>query len=131
MRTLWRGIKNTVFWSYQRGTWPYDLLVIGIVAFVLLSPRAWFNDRPAVAHEPASAGVQVLSEDSDQGLTMLRLDASLLTQPKPDPAFERRAHDFLGKHVDALKGKTFQIKEIRPVRQTDGTTLYYEVVVKH
>jgi hypothetical protein len=131
MSTLWRGIRNTVFWSFERGSWPYDLLVIGIVAFVLLSPRGWFNDRPAVAQQTPGAGVQVLSEDADSGLTTLRLDASLLAQPKPDPAFERRAHDFLGKHVDALKGKTFQIKEIRPVRETNGMTLYYEIVVKH
>jgi hypothetical protein len=131
MSTLWRGIKNTVFWSFERGSWPYDLLVIGIVAFVLLSPRDWFNDRPANPQEPRAAGVEVVSEDTAGGLTTLHVEAGLIAPSKPDPAFERRAHDFLGKNVDALKGRTFQIKEIRPLRQTDGTTLYYEIVVKH
>ena len=46
MRTLWRGIVRTIFWSYDRGTWPYDLMVVVIVVFVLLTPRSWFHDQP-------------------------------------------------------------------------------------
>ena len=46
MRTLWRGIVRTIFWSYDRGSWPYDVLVVAIVIFVLATPRSWFHDRP-------------------------------------------------------------------------------------
>jgi hypothetical protein len=42
------GIRRTVFWAYERGTWQYDLIVLAILAFVLLSPRTWFNDRPTL-----------------------------------------------------------------------------------
>ena len=42
------GILRAVFWSYERGTWQYDLIVIAILAFIFLSPRAWFNDRPTL-----------------------------------------------------------------------------------
>ncbi len=42
------GIKRTVFWAYERGTWQYDLLCLAILAFIFLSPRAWFNDRPTL-----------------------------------------------------------------------------------
>ena len=47
MRTLWRGLVRIVFWSFERGTLPYDVAVAVIVVFVLFSPRSWFNDRPA------------------------------------------------------------------------------------
>ena len=46
MRTLWRAITRTIFWSYERGSWPYDLAVILIVLFVLLTPTHWFHDQP-------------------------------------------------------------------------------------
>ena len=42
------GILRTVLWAYERGTWQYDLIVIGILAFIFLSPRAWFDDRPTL-----------------------------------------------------------------------------------
>ena len=42
------GILRTVFWAYERGTWQYDLLVLAILAFIFLSPRGWFNDRPTL-----------------------------------------------------------------------------------
>lgn len=43
-----QGFRHTVFWAYERGTWQYDLIVIAILAFIFLSPRAWFNDRPTL-----------------------------------------------------------------------------------
>jgi hypothetical protein len=49
---VWEKIKlgtlRTVFWAYERGTWQYDLIVLAILAFIFLSPRNWFNDRPTL-----------------------------------------------------------------------------------
>jgi hypothetical protein len=42
------GILHTVYWAYERGTWQYDLMVLAILAFIFLSPRSWFNDRPTL-----------------------------------------------------------------------------------
>jgi len=42
------GVRRTVLWAYERGTWQYDLMVLAILAFIFLSPRAWFNDRPTL-----------------------------------------------------------------------------------
>ena len=42
------GVLRTVFWRYERGTWQYDLIVLAILAFIFLSPRSWFNDRPTL-----------------------------------------------------------------------------------
>jgi len=42
------GILHSVFWAYERGTWQYDLIVLAILAFIFLSPRNWFNDRPTL-----------------------------------------------------------------------------------
>lgn len=49
---VWGKIKlvvtRTIFWAYERGSWQYDLLVLAILLFIFLSPRAWFDDRPTL-----------------------------------------------------------------------------------
>ncbi len=49
---VWFRIKlvatRSIFWSYERGSWQYDVIVAAMLAFIFLSPRAWFNDRPTL-----------------------------------------------------------------------------------
>ncbi len=40
---LWK----TFFWTYERATWQYDLLVIAILIFIWLTPPTWLNDPMA------------------------------------------------------------------------------------
>jgi hypothetical protein len=132
MRTLWRGVVRTIFWSYERGTWPYDLMVVVIVFFVLLTPRSWFHDQPQAA---AGAGntVQVISQDSATEISIYRLDAAALPAEKravkSTPELERETHDILSRTVDDLKGRTFQVRRIDPGFATDGSVQYYDVTI--
>jgi len=41
---LWRGI----FWTYERASWQYDVMVILILAFVWLTPPGWLADPMAM-----------------------------------------------------------------------------------
>ncbi|HXQ26084.1 MAG TPA: hypothetical protein VN822_06740 [Candidatus Acidoferrales bacterium] len=133
MRSLWRGIVRVIFWSYERGSWPYDLLVIAIIVFVLASPRSWFHDRPQ-SGAAASASVELVSEDSDGQTRTYRVAAAALSPEKrtakPTPELERETHAILGRTVDALKGQTFQVVRIDPVLAGDGSVAYYEVIVR-
>ncbi len=43
LRVLW----NAFFWTYERATWQYDLMVIAILAFVWLTPPTWLADPMA------------------------------------------------------------------------------------
>jgi hypothetical protein len=43
---LWRSF----LWTYERGSWQYDLMVITILAFVWLIPPAWLRDPIASGH---------------------------------------------------------------------------------
>ena len=47
-RFLW----NTFFWTYERATWQYDLMVIAILAFVWLTPPDWLRDPTASGNGP-------------------------------------------------------------------------------
>ncbi len=40
-------VWHALFWTYERATWQYDLMVITILAFVWLTPPAWLHDPMA------------------------------------------------------------------------------------
>jgi len=46
MGKLLRGIGGFIFWTHERGTWQYDVMVGLILAFVFFTPRGVFHDRP-------------------------------------------------------------------------------------
>ena len=130
MRTLWRALVRTLFWSYERGTWPYDLAVAAIVLFVLLSPRSWFHDQPQVGPAPSPALVALLEEDPVSGRKTYRVDARLLASPRRTPELEHDIHEAVSKNVSELHRRTFRIERIEPIRGEDGTVVYYDVSVK-
>jgi len=63
---VWRTIKSFIFWSHERGTIQYDVMVTLILLFVFLSPL-WisFNDRP-VQRNPHSSGVVVYPDGNGE-----------------------------------------------------------------
>ena len=134
MRTLWRAIVRTVFWSYERGSWPYDVLVAAILVFVLLTPRSWFHDRPQTGTS-SNASVQLVDEDSDARTRTYRIDAAVLSPQKrasrPSPELERQTHDILGRTVEDLRDSTFQVVRIDPELSADGSVSHYDVTIRH
>lgn len=42
---IWRVIKGVILWSYERGTWQYDLLCFLILVFIFLTPSSFFIHR--------------------------------------------------------------------------------------
>ena len=65
MRILLARHRAGLFWSYERGSWPYDVMVVAILLFVLLTPRKWFHDRAATRACRRAPSVQMVSEDPD------------------------------------------------------------------
>ncbi len=129
MRILGRILLRTIFWSYERGTWPYDIAVVLIVLFVLLSPRGWFHDQPQTSPPPEEARVVLLETDPASPTKAYRVDARLLASPIHTPQLEHDIHDAMRKNVAELP-RTFQITRIEPVRREDGTVAYYIVSIK-
>jgi len=58
------GIKRFVLWDYDRATWQYDVMVGLILAFVLLTPRSWFNDQPRI---PGASRIAMLQSHDPNG----------------------------------------------------------------
>lgn len=51
-------LKNIIQWNYERGTWPYDIFCLLIVAFIFLTPKAWFEKRDIGATRTPQTAVQ-------------------------------------------------------------------------
>ncbi len=130
MREIRRILARTLFWSYERGTWPYDLMVAAILMFVFLTPRSWFHDQPQMGPPARAIRVQLLEHDPATKTQTYRIDAGLLAPPKRTPDLERETHEILSRNAAELKGHTFQVVQIEPVRGEDGAVLGYDVSVK-
>jgi CDP-diacylglycerol---glycerol-3-phosphate 3-phosphatidyltransferase len=47
-----RMVWNAFFWTFDRATWQYDVMVIAILAFVWLTPPDWIRDPVASGAGP-------------------------------------------------------------------------------
>ena len=127
MTSLGRILSKTFFWSYERGTWQYDVAVILILVFVLLTPRHWFRDIPENGGPAAAGQVQLLSEDANR--QTFRVDARVLTPPKF--ALQSDLRTALQQALPELRKGNFSISRIDPVRDEQGLVIAYQVEVRH
>ena len=45
MKIILSTLKKILFWSYERGSWQYDVMCVLILAFIFLSPNSLFESR--------------------------------------------------------------------------------------
>jgi hypothetical protein len=122
-------LKRTFFWSYERGTWQYDIAVALILIFVFL-PRGWFRDEPVVGVSPGAPNQVALvagSEKADR--QTYRVDARVLAPPQQTPALQNDLHNALRKALPDLRNGRFSILNIEPVRDEQGTVIAYQVEI--
>ena len=116
-RTL-RAIVSFVFWTYERGTWQYDLMVALILAFVFLAPRSFFHDRPTLTEAR-----QVVEVRGLEG-TGYRVEARLLEG-------DARSLEANAEHIlEEVTGRPVEILRIQPVLDAQGRLQAYTVWVR-
>jgi hypothetical protein len=49
MKIILTTLKKILFWSYERGSWQYDIMCVLILAFIFLSPNRIFQSRVSPA----------------------------------------------------------------------------------
>ncbi|GAC1703241.1 MAG: hypothetical protein NVS9B4_10780 [Candidatus Acidiferrum sp.] len=128
MASLGKILSRTFFWAYERGTWQYDVAVVLILVFVLLTPRAWFRDQP-ISGIPAGPGqVQLVSQDGNRRI--YRVDTRILAPPTT-MALQGDLHNALQMALPELRNGRFSIAKIEPVRDAQGTVVAYQVETRH
>jgi hypothetical protein len=121
MTGIWRTIRDYIFWSYERGTIQYDVMVTLILLFVFLSPSLVnFKDKP-VEHNPHRTGVAVVPDG--QGGLIYQIDSTAVAG-KDDAAIRGE----LLRVIEPISGEV-NITKIEPVRDGSGRVLSYKVWV--
>jgi hypothetical protein len=119
---VWRTIKGFIFWSYERGTVQYDIMVTLILIFVFFSPLVIsFNDRP-VEHNPNATGVLVYPDG--KGEFIYQVDANAVSGN--DDSAKRAA---LLRVIEPISGSV-EISRYTTVTDGKGRIVAYKVWVQ-
>jgi hypothetical protein len=120
LRRLWHAVRPTILWSYRRGSWQYDVIVAGILAFIFLTPRSLFND------DPRPPGVQEIKAIADEGGTVVFwVDGEAVPNTAPE--------ETAGKLQALLRertGRALRVIEVRPSTDAAGFVRSYLVYAK-
>lgn len=131
MAGLGRILSRIFFWSYERGTWHYDVAVILILIFVFFAPWKWLNDQPQYG-QPAGPEQVKLVDDSENGHRQIyQVDARVLAPPEQTPALQNDLHNALQRALPQLHNGRFSITKIDALRDENGTVSAYEVEIRH
>lgn len=115
-RSLLRTIRSFIFWSHERGTIQYDVMVTLILLFVFLSPRLInFNDRP-VERNPHPSEVVIYPDGN--GEFIYQVDGKAV-QEKDDAAIRAQ----LLRIIEPISGSV-SITRYEAVKQKGRVTAY-------
>jgi hypothetical protein len=118
-------LTRTLLWTYERGSWQYDLIVLAILAFIFITPRTWFNDRPTLQLTDLrhSQGFVEMGR-TKEGWHYL-VDARLVESITPD-----KPQDAILQILRSRLNKPFRVKSVEVVRDQNNVVLGYTVVVE-
>ncbi len=121
MARLWKAIRGLIWWTYERGSVQYDVMVTLILAFIFITPQFInFKDKP-VERTPHPTGV-VVYPDGANGF-VYQIEAAAV-RGQDDAA--RRANVL--QIIEPIAGEV-EVTSIAPVRDAKGRVVAYNVRV--
>ena len=119
-------LSKLFFWSFERGSWQYDLAVIGILVFVFFMPRKWLHDQPEAAQQ--SQQIEMLPSSGDTRI--YRVDTRVLAKPEQIPQLQSELHRAMQRAVPDLQSGRFEILNIEAERDEQGLVTAYKVSIR-
>ena len=121
-----RILRRYVFWTYERGSFHYDVMVTLILIFLFLSPRLInFKDRPAetVALQSSELVKEAGSRNGNSRF-VYQIRAEDVTAAKTD---EQRQRAFL-RLIEPISGEV-NLEHYETVKDAAGKVIAYNVWV--
>jgi hypothetical protein len=106
-------LKRFIFWDYPRASWQYDVMVGIILAFIFLTPRAWFHDWPR------ASSIALLP--TDKGDSVFFVNAELLA----GVSGEERATKLTGILQVRMNNYHLVVIRVEPVLDSEGEVQGY------
>jgi hypothetical protein len=66
MKIILSTLKKILFWSYDRGSWQYDIMCVLILAFIFLSQNKMFHSQDTSTGLPVREAGMILPDKSVQ-----------------------------------------------------------------
>ena len=118
MSRAWRTIKGYIFWTYERGSFHYDVMVSFILLFIFISPHLIdFKDLPP--DHIARDGEIVVTSDGARGF-IYQVDAAAV-----DAQDEGAIRTNVARLLRPVSG-SLTVTRIEPVRDSAGRILAYK-----
>ena len=117
-------VTRSIFWAYERGSWQYDVIVMAILAFIFLTPRGWFNDRPTFQMTELRHWQGVVE------MSRVNKDVRYLVDARLVGSFAQKPEDAIPIILKQHLPKTFTVKSIDVVRDRQQVILGYTVLVE-
>lgn len=121
MRRAWEVVKGYIFWTHNRGSFHYDVMVTVILLFIFLTPRAWFRDKPV---ERRAHHTEVIVQPDGHDGFIYEIEASAVNGESDEAV---RA-DLL-RVIEPIAGEV-EIASFEPVHDTKGRVFMYKVRVR-
>ena len=125
---VWSKIKlvclRSVFWTYRRGSWQYDIIVLVILAFIFLSPASWFTPQPAPQVTGFLKNQGIIQVGSIKDNWSYIVDARLI---KAQPG--QKMEDAVGAVLSQRLHKTVAVKSVDQILDKNKAVTGYMVVV--
>jgi hypothetical protein len=98
------NIKKYFLWTFERGSKPYDVICLLILAFIFLTPRSWFDDRPNLQclGQVSSPQPSCIIDDRSVSITM-RLEKEAVDNLKALFRRAKNAWTSLSRDLEASK----------------------------
>jgi len=121
MSRFWRALKGYIFWTYDRGSFHYDVMVTLILVFIFVAPRyVNFKDQPADRPSHPS-GITVTADGDD---LVYRVEASAV-----DAQSDERVRAGLLRAIEPISGNVTLVRFDR-VRDRSGRVIAYNAIVR-
>ena len=114
-------LKRFVLWDYKRGSWQYDVMVGIILAFIFLTPRAWFRDQPRI---PKASSIAMLP--SEHGGDQFYVDPPLISKI-PENQRIARLTELLRTHTGSSR---LTVTRVEPILDSEGELQGYMAFTK-
>lgn len=112
--SLGRTLKGYLFWTHDRGSIPYDVMVTLILAFIFITPHLWhYGDQPQLPQETRKS---VVVHTAPGGELVFNIPASRVKAAPSNaiqPQLERDVRAISGAvtvdRVEAMKDSTGKV----------------------
>ena len=127
---VWKKIKyvcvRSVFWTYKRGSWQYDIILVVILAFIFLTPRSWYTPQPPppVTGFLKNQGIVEIGRIKEDWSYFV--DARLV-KSRPNQKPEEAVRDILSERLKT----PLTVKSVDEIQDKKGAVFGYIVVVQH